>query len=290
VSDILEYRYRRLLAATCPATFRARHGDELIGTLMETSAPGQTRPTARETLGLLRAGVGDRIAAARRRSTADTWTGGLQLAVLLLIAAAAADALDDMLQLGWLARPAFLGLILGWTLPVLVALGRFLPALVLTCGWEVSATRDAGLSWGLAIAAVILAVLLARSRGQRRTLATGWLLLLPLMVVAGQAQNWLRIWQDRVSVLTDPHFVGGLSAITLVLLAVGAAAVLLDPRVTIAAGIFALSLALRLVAHVNQDGLALEPGPHEFSFLLPVVLAGLFMAGGHLMTRRRPAL
>ena len=57
---VLAHRYRRLLQA-CPAAYRLERGEEILSTLLETAQPGQSRPTAGDTLDLLTAGLRQRL-------------------------------------------------------------------------------------------------------------------------------------------------------------------------------------------------------------------------------------
>jgi hypothetical protein len=61
----LERRYRRLLRAY-PAQYRSDRADEMLGTLLDAAAPGQRRPSARESASLIAGGI--RARAARNAS------------------------------------------------------------------------------------------------------------------------------------------------------------------------------------------------------------------------------
>ncbi|HUR07023.1 MAG TPA: hypothetical protein VM347_31070 [Nonomuraea sp.] len=78
-SAVLERHYRRLLRAY-PKTYRERHGEELLNTLMEAAAPGARRPAIREALPLLAGGFATHARDARSR--APWWVDGLHLGVL----------------------------------------------------------------------------------------------------------------------------------------------------------------------------------------------------------------
>ncbi|MBE1588338.1 hypothetical protein ACFPOI_53075 [Nonomuraea angiospora] len=82
MNDVLELRYRRLLRAY-PKEYRAEHGEELIGTLMEAARPGARRPSLRETLHLLAGGFTVRVRATRT-SGVPAWTDGLHLGALIV--------------------------------------------------------------------------------------------------------------------------------------------------------------------------------------------------------------
>lgn len=80
----LERRYRWALRAY-PRSFRARHGDELIATLLETAHPERTVPSPRELIPLVYGGLRTRAAAAAGAGQAQpAWVDGLHLGVLVL--------------------------------------------------------------------------------------------------------------------------------------------------------------------------------------------------------------
>jgi hypothetical protein len=116
MSHILERRYRRLLRAY-PKDYRAEHGEELIGTLMEAARPGAHRPSFRETLHLLAGGFTARVRATRAHGV-PPWTDGLHLGVLVV--ALATFALFPVLPYvnypEWTALGIFLmvALVRGW--------------------------------------------------------------------------------------------------------------------------------------------------------------------------------
>ena len=74
----LEQRYRRLLLAY-PRPYRTVRGDEMVGTLMESSAPIRSRPTAKDTMALVLGGLKVRSGSGQRLTVAD----GVRLVVLL---------------------------------------------------------------------------------------------------------------------------------------------------------------------------------------------------------------
>src|SRR5437667_8243019 len=57
---VLERRYRSLLRVYS-AGYRAERGEEILGTLLETARPGQTRPTVADTMDLFAGGVRQRL-------------------------------------------------------------------------------------------------------------------------------------------------------------------------------------------------------------------------------------
>ncbi|MCO5992687.1 hypothetical protein [Actinoallomurus rhizosphaericola] len=73
--------YHRLLRAYPPA-YRAAHGEEIVGTLLEVSA-GRARPSARECAGLVAGGLAARFRERTARS-APWWADGLALGAFLI--------------------------------------------------------------------------------------------------------------------------------------------------------------------------------------------------------------
>jgi threonine/homoserine/homoserine lactone efflux protein len=71
----LERRYRRLLRVF-PAEWRARHGEDLIATLLDASEPGRSRVSLPQAVDLLRSGMAVRLRLARTKVTASLGAGG----------------------------------------------------------------------------------------------------------------------------------------------------------------------------------------------------------------------
>ncbi|WP_433424299.1 hypothetical protein ACQP1V_17755 [Microtetraspora malaysiensis] len=78
----LERRYRLLLRAYPPA-YRAAHGTELVGVLLDCAAPDRTTPELREATGLLTGGLRERVRHAARGSA---WRDGLHLGATAVMA------------------------------------------------------------------------------------------------------------------------------------------------------------------------------------------------------------
>ncbi len=74
----LEQRYRRLLLMY-PRSYREARGGEMLGTLLESSAPGRSRPTVRDTRALILGGLKVRSGADQRLTVAES----VRLVVLL---------------------------------------------------------------------------------------------------------------------------------------------------------------------------------------------------------------
>lgn len=166
----LERHYRWLLRAY-PTSYRTKRADEMLGTLMEASAPGRRRPSLRDTRALIIGGLRVRGGQDQRLTTA----AGLRLAALLGAALAllglTASYLSDVI-LGWTSyypqtagdgREAAFGLLAlavvsaAWFAPRVVAAGLALAAAVaflLFWGDRVMAIQPAGLL--VLLAAVVL--------------------------------------------------------------------------------------------------------------------------------------
>ncbi|MCO6006629.1 hypothetical protein NE236_16715 [Actinoallomurus purpureus] len=100
--------YRRLLRAYPPA-YRAAHGEEIVGTLLEISA-GRRRPPVREAVGLIGGGLATRLRE-RTAHPAPWWADGLALGAFLI---ALANLFSDLRFLdmglwnpstGWVVGP-----------------------------------------------------------------------------------------------------------------------------------------------------------------------------------------
>lgn len=130
----LERRYRRLLLAY-PRDYRADHGDELIGTILDSAEPGRAVPSAREAAALIVGGLRARVT---RTASGPAWADGLHLGATVLA----------VINLATLVRYA--GSLPIWTalsaLTLLAVLrGRFLAAIPLVA---VTGIKTAGLALG----------------------------------------------------------------------------------------------------------------------------------------------
>lgn len=101
MSAALERRYRRLLLAY-PAAYRRERGAEILDTLLESAAPGQRRPGAREVAALLLGGLRVRAGAHRQRRPADVWLGGLRYAGVVVACSFGLDR-DPMKWVGFVS-------------------------------------------------------------------------------------------------------------------------------------------------------------------------------------------
>ncbi|MEW9555025.1 hypothetical protein [Nonomuraea sp. NPDC050783] len=117
MSHALERRYRRLLRAY-PEHYRAEHGEELIGTLMEAARPGAQRPPLRETAHLLAGGFTARVRAARAPGV-PPWADGLHLGAVVVAVATFAQfpVLPYVNYPAWtvLGIVLMVALVRGWT-------------------------------------------------------------------------------------------------------------------------------------------------------------------------------
>lgn len=81
----LERRYR-LLMGSYPQTWLGERGEELIGTLMEISEPGQQWPKPREASSLLLSGIRMRAGVDRLESPGQAWRDSIRPTLVLLLA------------------------------------------------------------------------------------------------------------------------------------------------------------------------------------------------------------
>ena len=80
----LQRRYRRLLHAY-PKSYRHQRGDELLGTLLDLSDPGQRWPAPREARALLLGGLRMRTGADRLPAPAHAWLDSARAALVLML-------------------------------------------------------------------------------------------------------------------------------------------------------------------------------------------------------------
>jgi hypothetical protein len=245
MSPRLERCYRWLLLAY-PPEYRAVHGEEIIGTLLEASPPTQRLPSRREATGLLLGGLRTRARQAAAASPPRVWTDGLQLGGLLIVLANLSQALE-------LARPPWTALIAvgavavlrGWirsavvatALAALVAARPLLPPVELP--WWLPGYGDWSAVARYAVPVVVLAVLAWPQAGRARP-RSWWWLLLPVVHMA-------------LPPVEQPWLVAGLGAglLGLVLVvAVGA----LDPRPAVAAAVFLLPGLVHAAEHLGEGG------------------------------------
>ena len=85
----LENRYRRLLRAY-PRSYRQRRGEEMLSTLLDTAAPGQTHPTRGDVADLLSGAVRERLG----MHAVPGFAAGLRIAGPMCLALAAAYSLS----------------------------------------------------------------------------------------------------------------------------------------------------------------------------------------------------
>lgn len=148
----LERRYRRLMRAY-PAQYRTDRADEILGTLLDAAAPGQRRPSARESAGLITGGI--RARAARNASL---------------------PALASLRLAAMLAGATLLGILLApWAMNL--SLGGRPPAQTrnewIACGALFAATI---LIWFARREVAVLALLAALAAGLSWHVQTRWLL------------------------------------------------------------------------------------------------------------------
>ena len=232
MSGRLERRYRRLLLAY-PAAYRAAHGDEIIGTLLEAAPPTQRFPVPREATGLLLGGLRSRSRLAATASPPQVWSDGLQLGVLLIVLANLRQALG-LANAPWTALVAVgvLAVLRGWArtalaataLAAIAAARPLLPAVGLP--WWLPGYGDWSAVARYAVPAAVLATI-AWSRDSRLRARSWWWLLLPVALAYP-----LPVDQPWVIAVKAGLEVG------LVVAVLGVAVAARDPRPAVALAVF----------------------------------------------------
>lgn len=92
----LEHLYERLLFSY-PSDYRVSRGDELVATALELARPGQRLPDLGEVVGFVLGGLRTRARVARAGAGAMTWADGLRLGAAMLMAAALAGQINNLL-------------------------------------------------------------------------------------------------------------------------------------------------------------------------------------------------
>lgn len=270
-------RWYRLMLLGYPASYRERHGGELIGTLLE-AYPSRRLPSLRESAGLLTAGLITRLRT--RLESVPAWVGGLQLGVLLLALMQAGTQLAVCRE-GWWLQWLVMGLppvlivvsvLRGW-MGTAAVVASIQAATLTYQAWVVNAgaayfgeemfssrvvavEHAAGGSdcwfcpgvleaWVVAVGAVVLAVT-RRARGPlpRRS---WWWLTVPLLQAAFTAYTTTlkpttpQPFHQHVTApasLTAMSVVPMVATVGFLLIALQATAAIGDPRWTIAAGVY----------------------------------------------------
>jgi hypothetical protein len=231
MSGQLRRRYQRLLF-TYPTDYRAAHGEEILGTLLEAARPTQRWPSWRESTSLLLGGLRLRAREAAKESPTRLWTDGLHLGVLLVVLVNLGHALQMQFPL-WIALVAVsaLAVLRGWGRPALAATAiaalavarPLLPQVGLP--WWLPGYGDWSAVGRYVWPAVVLAVLAWPGVGRLRPRSWWWLLL-------PAAQAALPLTAGPWSLVKAGAEMGLLLAVLVV--AVGA----LDPRPAIAAAVY----------------------------------------------------
>jgi hypothetical protein len=231
MSGQLRRRYQRLLFAY-PTDYRAAHGEEILGTLLEAARPTQRWPSWRESTSLLLGGLRLRAREAAKESPTRLWTDGLHLGVLLVVLVNLGHALQMQFPL-WIALVAVgaLAVLRGWGRPALAATAiaalavarPLLPQVGLP--WWLPGYGDWSAVGRYVWPAVVLAVLAWPGVGRLRPRSWWWLLL-------PAAQAALPLTAGPWSLVKAGAEMGLLLAVLVV--AVGA----LDPRPAIAAAVY----------------------------------------------------
>jgi hypothetical protein len=261
-------RHCGLLMRAYPAAYRSERGEEIIGTLLETTPEGRAWPLPRDIRSLVTGGLSARAALNRRNTTA----ANLRVAVLVGVAAYLAFAVAE--DLGAFLLKAEYDLIdfrvgspvpFGW--PTLLAAALIAATVVLA--WVSSrrtivlvsvAAAALVLAWhwpsggvGVAVAELAcLAVLLTLARRER--LDRRWLWLVGPIALAG------------LLLYTDTDAIGAFALCLLVALAVvSLALVAIDARAAIAMAVFLLGLWMS--AAIGNLGMGFAAFLTELPFL-----------------------
>ncbi|MEV5411524.1 hypothetical protein AB0K60_22135 [Thermopolyspora sp. NPDC052614] len=266
----LEHRYRRLLFAYPPG-YRAGHGDELIGTILDGTEPGRSLPSPRESAALIAGGLRTRAVQA---AAGPAWADGLHLGatVLAVLNLATLVRYAGSVPL-WttLSALTLLAVLRGWArsaIPLVAITGvktaglamgvpllgvtllpvdpdTLLPGITV---WQVSALHAVGgpiapvTGYALLLAALLT---LALRGGPARTRSPWWWLAVPAIAVTEPA--WLQL------TAASPRAVARVGLeIALFGLAIWAGHVARDPRWAIAGGTYLLVTLVLLVENGPQ--------------------------------------
>lgn len=168
----LERRYRRLLALY-PASWRARHDEEVLAVLLECAPPGRARPGWRDAADLIGHALAERARRAGRSPTRDDTRSGFALAGIVALAVLAAVSVLQLIALvpnaavwasgggatfnpgaGYLTEPS--------GAPI-VALAASAACLIACACWVARLRRGALIAIALTDAGFLLAALLLRN-------------------------------------------------------------------------------------------------------------------------------
>jgi hypothetical protein len=172
--DLLERRYRRLLAAY-PAAYRAANEDEMLGVALAGAAPGQRGPGLAEAVSLVLSGARLRLRGLLAGMQVNDWRDAAAVFGLIgpiLITALYAESVAGQVASGWVGTPtrlsvSTLALAAGWSLVAGAAILR----------WRWAAA--AGASLGAVGEAARMAVLYASNPSY--LVVSWWQLMLAMM-------------------------------------------------------------------------------------------------------------
>jgi hypothetical protein len=121
-----------LLLTAYPAEYRRQRGEEILGTLLETTPQGRAWPLARDVLALVIGGLRARAAANRRLGTAADIRLGVLLGVVIELSAVAAGFIQDFATSSAVLSTAHDTAASGWR----ALLAGLLIAAAVTCAWR----------------------------------------------------------------------------------------------------------------------------------------------------------
>jgi hypothetical protein len=231
-----------LLLLAYPAAYRRDRGEEIIGTLLEATAPGRSWPLARDVRALLVGGLRARAALNRQTTAANLRIAVLVGAAVYVAFSASTDLAFSLIVLRLGSRPDEVG----WQLALVGVLG----GLVVVAAWASSrrpillaaaiATAVAGLliGWwpsvfGWPLPELACLVVLALLAGREERPGRGWLWPVALVAVVPLMGDLLPgVWP--ISFLTVLGAIGVISLLWVVI----------DARPAVAASVFLVSVFL----------------------------------------------
>ena len=248
MATVLEARYARLLRAY-PGHYRAERGDEVLGTLMDGARPGQRWPAPREAVHLLLGGLRARTESSGR-PLRTVWWHAVHLAVLSALVGSAAIDLLNGTPFNRFDAPLLGSAVLCAAAAVATVLRRYLFAAgAVALAVAVDLLRDITVWWFVSdhlFDVLLVAGLLGLAARRRRDPepVPRWL----NAVVVPLAVPWHLLIIEAAGLAYDERWYG----LALVAPVVALLAVPVEPRLSIAVGLWLLAPAL--LPQVWPDG------------------------------------
>jgi hypothetical protein len=235
-------RRTRLLLRVYPADYRRERGEEMIGTLLETTPDGRAWPRLRDVRALTAGGLKARAAQNRRLSTAANLRVAVMAGVSFYLATLAGEYLASFASAfgpqrpsvsGWSVWPAALAglfvaatVVLAWTAPRTVVLASAVPAAAAVSVFDFAIARHLiapAVTQAMCLAALV-ALVPRTARPSRR-----WLWLMGAVVAMAVIPSLpLGYWYWGFSPLLTPQ------ALVLAIGIVGIAWIGIDARLAVA--------------------------------------------------------